>query len=453
MNELITQPKTNRRLPAKKRQDQITRLLSTATLLEEKGPPKALCHLLLLICLLVGGFVAFAVETEITEASAVHGEVVPAGSVNIIQHLEGGIISQVLVEEGQVVRKGQPLVRLDEAAAQAELDQMRAMEISLALRSQRLRAFVMGREPDFSAGDTYANLVEDQYAVLEMQLRAHDSQRQVIESRIQQRAAHIDTLEDQKAHLQEQIAISRKLLGMRKKLLDKGLVSRVTYLETERGLSLVRSDLTGIIGQIAEAGAALGEARNSLLELDAKLRSEALEEMGRVTAELAQVREKLARLEDRVTRLEIAAPVRGIVKGLQTKTIGGVVRPGETLMELVPLGDALVAEVKINPRDVGHVAIGQPANVKISTYDSARFGGVEGTLKHISASTFQEDRGEAFYKGVIELSQDYVGSDPAANPILPGMVVDADIVTGNRSLFRYLLKPIYRGLDSAFHER
>lgn len=453
MKALVALPKYNPRLLAQKRQTQITRLLSTATLLEEKGPPRALCHLLVLICLLIGGFVVFSVVTDITEAAVAHGEVVPVGSVNIVQHLEGGIIAQVLVEEGQVVEKGQPLVRLDEAAAGAELDQIRALETSLVLRAQRLRAFVMGREPHFSASEKYADLVEDQYSVLEMQLRAHESQRQVIESRIQQRAAHVAALEDQKTHLQEQMAISRQLLDMRKQLLDKGLVSRVTYLETERQLSKVRSELTGILGQTAEAQAALGEARNSLLELDAKLRNEALEETGRVTAELAQVREKQARAEDRVARLEIAAPVRGIVKGLQTKTIGGVVRPGETLMELVPLGDSLVAEVKIAPSDIGHIAVGQPAKVKVSTYDSARFGGIDGTLKHISASTFQEDRGEAFYKGVIELSRDHVGNDPAANPILPGMVVDADIVTGNRSLFRYLLKPVFRGFDSAFHER
>ena len=453
MNELTTRPEPVRRLPAQKRRDRINKMLSTATLLEEQGPPKALRHLLLLICLLVGGFVVFAVETEITEASVVRGEVVPAGSVNIIQHLEGGIISEVLVEEGQVVEKGHPLVRLDKAAAQAELDQMRALEISLTLRSQRLRAFVMGHEPDFSAGGSHADLVEDQYAVLEMQLHAQDSQRQVIESRIKQRAAHVTMLEDKKTHLEKQIVISQQLLDMRKELLDKGLVSRVTYLETERGLSLARGDIASVIGQIAEAHAALGEARNSLLELEANLRNEALDEMGRVTAELAQVRKKRARAEDRVDRLEIVAPVRGIVKGLRTKTINGVVRPGEALMELVPLGDALVAEVKIMPGDIGHVAIGQSARVKVSTYDSSRLGGVEGTLEHVSASTFQEDRGDAYYKGVIELSQDYVGSDPSANPILPGMVVDADIVTGNRSLFRYLLKPIQRGLDSAFHER
>ena len=453
MSALVAQPRNNFRLLAQKHQNQITRLLSTATLLEEKGPPGALCHFLLLICLLVGGFVIFSVVTDITEAAVVHGEVVPGDSVKVVQHLEGGIISKVLVEEGQLVSKGQPLARLDEASALAELDQMRALETSLVLRAQRLRAFVMGKEPDFSASDKYADLVEDQYSLLEMQLRAQNSQRKVIESRIQQRAAHVAALEEEKTHLQERMGISQELLDMRKQLLDKGLVSRVTYLETERALSQARGDLTGVQGKIAEARGALGEARNSLLELDAKLRNDALGEMGLVTAELAQVREKLARLEDRVARLEIVAPVRGIVKGLRIKTIGGVVRPGETLMELVPLGDALVAEVTIMPRDIGHVAIGQPAKVKISTYDSARFGGLDGTLKQISASTFQEDRGEAYYKGVIELSQDHVGNDPEANPILPGMVVDADIVTGNRSLFRYFLKPIFRGLDSSFHER
>jgi len=453
MNALVVQTKNNLRQLTQIRQSQVNRLLSKATLLEEKGPPRALCHFLLLICFLVGGFVIFSLVTDITEAAVAHGEVVPGESVKIIQHLEGGIISQVLVEEGQLVSKGQPLARLDEASAQAELDQMLALETSLVLRAQRLRAFVMGKEPNFSTSDKYAELVEDQYSLLETQLRAHNSQRKVIESRIEQRAAHIAALEEQKSHLQERMDISKELLDMRRKLLDKGLVSRVTYLESERALSQARGDLTGLLGKITEARGALGEARNSLLELDAKLRNEASDEMGRVTAELAQVREKLARLEDRVARLEIVAPVRGLVKGLHIKTIGGVVRPGEALMELVPFGDALVAEVKIMPRDVGHVAIGQPAKIKVSTYDSARFGGIEGTLKQISASTFQEDRGEAFYKGVIELGQDYVGTDPEANPILPGMVVDADIVTGNRSLFRYFLKPIFRGLDSAFHER
>jgi len=453
MNALVAQTKNNLRQLTQTRQNQVNRLLSTATLLEEKGPPRALCHFLLLICFLVGGFVIFSLVTDITEAAVVHGEVVPGESVKIVQHLEGGIIAEVLVEEGQLVSKGQPLARLDEASAQAELDQMLALETSLVLRAQRLRAFVMGKEPNFSASDKYADLVEDQYSLLETQLRAHNSQRKVIESRIQQRAAHVAALEEQKTPLQDRVGISQQLLDMRKTLLDKGLVSRVTYLESERAYSQARGDLTGLQGKIAEARGALGEARNSLLELDAKLRNEASEEMGRVTAELAQVREKLARLEDRVARLEIAAPVRGIVKGLQVKTIGGVVRPGETLMDLVPLGEALVAEVKIKPSDIGHVAIGQPAKVKVSTYDSARFGGIEGTLKQISASTFQEDKGEAFYKGVIELSKDYVGNDPKAYPIFPGMVVDADIVTGNRSLFRYFLKPVFRGLDSAFHER
>ena len=175
--------------------------------------------------------------------------------------------------------------------------------------------------------------------------------------------------------------------------------------------------------------------------------------MGSVTGELAQVRETIAKLQDRVRRLDITAPTRGIVKGLTTRTIGAVIGPGELIVEIVPLDDVLVAEVRISPRDIGHLRIGQSANVKVTTYDPARFGVVEGRLKRVSASTFKDEEGEPFYKGIIELSQAFVGSDPDRNPVLPGMVVDADIVTGSKSLMQYLLKPVYRGLDSAFRER
>ena len=237
------------------------------------------------------------------------------------------------------------------------------------------------------------------------------------------------------------------------KLLKKDLVSKVVYLETERALFKVRGELASLIGQEMQTRATLGEAQNSLLELSAKLRNEALDEMGSVTGELAQVREAIAKLEDRVQRLVITAPTRGIVKGLTTRTIGAVIGPGEQVVEIVPLDDDLVAEVRISPRDIGHLRVGQAANVKVTTYDAARFGVVEGRLKRVSASTFEDEQGEPFYKGVIELSQAFVGDNSNRNPILPGMVVDADIVTGSKSLLQYLLKPVYRGLDSAFRER
>ncbi len=477
-------------------QDRLVRFLSQPLLLEEAGPPKVLVQLLGVVSLLVVGLIGFAALTEISESAVVQGQVKPAGSVNLVQHLEGGIVAEIHVEEGAIVERGDRLITLEGAAAQAELEQMRAREASLALRAERLRAFVLDRMPYFfpqeaptasapepasepepkdlepdirkqlidartderkarlaALGQAYPELAEDQSSILGLQIQARDSQRQVIQSRVEQRQAQLEALVEQKSSLKEQVAIIREQVGMRKKLLKKGLVSRVVYLETARALSKAQGELASLVGQEMQTRASLGEAQNSLLELNAKLRNEALDEMGSVTAELAQVREAIAKLQDRFKRLVIVAPTRGIVKGFTTRTLGAVIGPGQRVLEIVPLDDMLVAEVRISPRDVGHLRQGQLANVKFTTYDPARFGVVEGRLKRVSASTFEDERGEPYFKGIIELNQSYVGSDPARNPILPGMVVDADIVTGSKSLLQYLLKPVYRGLSNAFRER
>jgi len=436
-----------------RRQDRLIKFLSQPLLLEESGPPRVLSQLLIVITVLVGGLIGFAAFTNISETAVTQGQVKPAGSVNLVQHLEGGIVAEILVEDGQIVDQGQTLIRLKKAGPLAEFDQMRAREASLALRAERLRAFVLDRTPDFSAGGDHPDLLADQQAILELQIEARESQRRVIHSRIEQRQAQLEALAEQKQNLKEQTAILKEQLGMRAKLLKKGLVSRVVYLESQRSLSRTQGELASVVGRITEAHAALGEARNSLLELDANLRNEALDEMGTVTGELAQVREAIAKLKDRVQRLEVSAPTRGVVKGLTTRTIGAVISPGAPIMEIVPIDDVLVAEVRISPRDVGHLRPGLEAEVKITTYDMARFGTVEGRLKRVSASTFEDEQGDPFYKGVIELSQAYVGNDPDYNPIRPGMVVNADIITGSKTLLQYLLKPVYRGLSSAFRER
>ncbi len=369
------------------RQDRLIKFLSQPLLLEESGPPKVLSQLLIVVTLLVGGLIGFAAFTNISETAVTQGQVMPAGSVNLVQHLEGGIVAEILVEDGQIVEMGGTLIRLKKDGPLAEFDQMRAREASLALRAERLRAFVLDRTPDFSAGGDYPDLLADQQAILELQIEARESQRRVIQSRIEQRQAQVEALAEQKQNLQEQTAILKEQLGMRGKLLKKGLVSRVVYLESQRSLSRTQGELASVVGRITETKAALGEARNSLLELDAKLRNEALDEMGAVTGELAQVREAIAKLKDRVQRLEVLAPIRGVVKGLKTRTIGAVIAPGEPIMEIVPVDDILVAEVRISPRDVGHLRSGQAAEVKVTTYDMARFGTVEADTRLSRPST------------------------------------------------------------------
>jgi HlyD family secretion protein/adhesin transport system membrane fusion protein len=431
----------------------LTKLLSEPLILEEMGPPRIMTQFVGVASVLLAGLLLWSALTEIRETALAQGQVIPAGSVHSVQHLEGGIIAEIPIEEGDIVEAGQVLVSLESAGAEAELEQLRARSASLALLAERLRAFVLERTPDFSVADQFPGLIADQHAILEMQNEARDNQRAVLLSRVDQRRAQAEALADQRASLEKQLVLLEEEAQLQRDLLDKGLVSRVAYLETERTVTRTRGEFAAVISEMASAGAAEREAHGNLAELDSSLRNEALKEMGKVTAELAQVREAMAKLEDRVNRLQITAPARGIVKGLAATTIGGVLASGETVMEIIPFDDSLVAEVRISPRDVGHLRVGQDAQIKVSTFDVARFGSVDGQLKQVSASTFEDEQGDPYYKGIVELGQNHVGRNPALNVITPGMVVDVAINTGSKSLLAYLLRPVYRGLDGAFHER
>ncbi|WP_419904505.1 HlyD family type I secretion periplasmic adaptor subunit [Kiloniella sp.] len=437
-------PRSNRRL---------IRFLSQPLLLEETGPPRLLGQFVVVFVLLLICFGLWAALAKISERATTHGSIVPAGNLHVVQHLEGGIISEILVDNGQIVHKGDTLFRLDEAAAKGELEQLKAREVSLALRAERLESFVLNRQPDFSFAAEYPDLVSDQTAILSLQQEALASQRTVLQSRIEQRSNETVALNNREANLKRQITLITEQVELHRNLFKKGIEARTNVLDVERSLIQVKGDLLSVQGDIIRSREAKIEAQSALVELGANLRSDSLLEMGTVTAELAEVREAKAKLEDRVSRLEIVAPTDGIVKGLATKTISAVVGPGDVLMEIVPFSSHLIAEVEIQPKDVGHLKIGQTAKVKLTSYDVSRFGDVSGKLTYISASTFQDEQGEPFYKGTIDLDKNYVGNQPDRNLILPGMVVDADITTGNRTVMQYLLKPIYRALDSSFGER
>ena len=154
-----------------------------------------------------------------------------------------------------------------------------------------------------------------------------------------------------------------------------------------------------------------------------------------------------------VNRLEVRAPTNGVVKGLEVNTIGGVIRPGSRLMEIVPSGGELFAEVKVSPNDIGHIKIGYPVIIKVTSYDFSRYGSIDGKVTGLSATTFTNEQGQSFYKGVISLGKNYVGNVEGRNVILPGMIVNVDIITGTKSLLAYFLKPIHKALNSAFSER
>ncbi|MCP5373449.1 MAG: HlyD family type I secretion periplasmic adaptor subunit [Hyphomicrobiales bacterium] len=440
--------------PRIRRGSRQTRYLAQSVILEEAGSPGLIRFAMLTIALVIAAFIVWSFVTKVEEVAVAAGEVVPTGRVQMIQHLEGGIISEILVDDGDVVDKSQVLLRLDPASARAELEQMRARQAALQLKAERLRAFGAGRKPNFDiVGKEYAHLIEDQRSIYEVQVSGRENRRQVLLDQISQRKAEQTLINTRESTVRNQLALVSEELSMHEKLFKKGLSSKIKYLDAQRKVNEAQGELNDTMSEKRRTAEALAEARSRLAELETTLREEALSEMGGVTAELAQVREGLNKLTDRVRRLEIVSPVRGIVKGLKAHTVGGVIGPGGIVLEVVPLDKELIVESRINTRDIGHVSVGQPVTVKVVTYDFARYGGITGVLEEISASTYVDENGVPYYKGVVSLDRAYVGYDPEQNRVLPGMTVQADISTGTKTLFEYLLKPVYSSINESFRER
>jgi len=430
------------------------RYLAQSVVLEEAGSSSLIRLGMMTVGLVIIAFIVWSYVTEVDEVAVTFGEIVPAGSIQTVQHLEGGIVAEILVREGQIVEDGDVLVRLDPAGVMAERAQMEARRAGLLLKAERLRAVGLDRAPDFSIVDpAYDDLVTDQLDIYRVQTGAQESARNVILTQIDQTRAELDVLTEQEKTMRKHLAIVQDELAIRAELFEKGLSSKIQYLDLQREANRAIGDVNEIVQERLKAVKAHEETKNRLAQDVAQAKELALEEMGSVTSELAQVREAIAKMDDRVERLEVRAPVRGIVNGLAAQTVGGVLSPGATITDIVPLDKELLVETKITTRDVGHLRVGQPVTVKVMSYDYARYGGITGELVAISATTFMDEQEDPYYKAKVALDRSYVGYNPEENRIMPGMTVQADVTTGQKTLLQYLLKPVYSSVNESFRER
>ena len=438
-----------------RRGDRQTRFLAQSVVLEEAGSSGLIRIAMVTIVVVICAFLVWSAVTNVDEVAIASGEVVPTGQVQSIQHLEGGLIAEILISEGEIVEKEQVLVRLDPSAAAAELNQMKARRAGLELQRERLRALGTADEPDFSlVGPEYRQLIDDQMSIYQSAVDAADNRRKVVVAQIEQRKQEMALLDEREDTLSRTSDLRLEEFEMREDLFRRGLTTRISYLDAKRALNDTRGELANLIVERQQTRESLIEQETRLEEIDTDAREQALAEMGAVTNELAQVKETLSRLFDRERRLEIVSPVRGIVKGLQIHTVGGVAPPGAVILEVVPLDKELVVETRITTRDVGHVRVGQPVTLKVTTFDFARYGGISGELRDVSASTFiDEATGDPYYKGIVAMDRGYVGFDPEKNRVMPGMTVQADIKTGRKTLLEYLMKPVVSSVKTAFRER
>jgi len=428
--------------------------LGQSIMLEETGPAPLLRNAILFSFLALAAFVIWAQFAEIDEVAVASGEVIPSGTVQTIQHIDGGTISKIAIEEGDIVRKGQILIRLDPTDITAQIQQLITEQAIWQLKTQRLRAFAEGTSLKFElAGNRFDQLKGQQENLLKIQKLDQQNQQAVLQSQIDLRVTELDLLADQITILNTQIDPLREQMEIRAGLLKNQTLSRYEFLDAQRQYFKETGERDELILTKKSIQQAITEANSRLKELNGRLVNEALQEMVEANAEAIKVGEELNRLNAIAKRMTIFSPVDGVVQGLDVNSIGTVVKPGSPIVSIVPIDQELILEARIRPEDIGFLQIGQKATVKFTTYNFSRYGSVEGKLVHLSATTFEDAEKENFYKGKVVLSHPYVGNNPDRNLILPGMTATADILSGTKTLLDYLLKPIHTTLAQSFRER
>lgn len=414
---------------------------------------RALAHATVLaIGGLVAAFVAWAAITPVHEIAVSQGQIVPAGAVQTVNHLEGGIVETVLTQEGARVEAGQPLLRLSSRAAEANRDQLLVRRENLELQTERLAAFVEDRPPRFTEISGNAEAIADQERLLAGQILARDQQETILLDQISNLEGQVAAARERRESTRTALRLIGNKVEMRRGLVEKGYNSGLQLLEAQREQTAASGEAQQAQGVIDGLESSIAETRSRIAELRGRLRQEALAKLETIAADLAEVRQQLAAHNDRVARLLITAPVKGIVQEMPVRTPGGVIQPGGVAVRVVPVGEALLAEVQISPRDIGFIHVGQAVKVKIQAFDYARYGRLDGILETVSPTTFSIGDKPPYYLGRVRLAAEHVGAR-ADHLIAPGMTLQADILTGEKTLLQYLLKPIYTSIEGTFGER
>ena len=400
-----------------------------------------------MVCLIIWSAVA-----KIDEVTRGQGKVIPSRQIQIIQSQDGGVVTEILVREGDFVEKGQLLVRLDQTRSQSSFRENRAEFQALSVKAARLRALVEKTEfvPDPALVEAVPNIVAEESALLasrrsELSLALEISQEQLTQRR--EELVELTARENQAARSLE---LANRELTITRPMVSSGAVSEVEILRLEREVNQLSGERQQADAQIHRIESSIVEAQSKLGSVEVEFNNDVREELADTLSRLNSLRETGEGLSDRVRGTEVRSPVKGTVKQLYFYTIGGVVLPGKEIVEIVPADDTLFLEVRIRPKDIAFMVPGQEALVKFTAYDFVVYGGLEGVVEHIGADTVMDEDGNPFYEVTVRTIESSLARD---KPIIPGMVVEVDILTGKKTVLAYLMKPILRASQYAMTER
>ena len=418
-------------------------------------PSTASHFMLLTIVSLVLAFFIWAGTSEIEEITHGSGQVVPTQEIQVVQSLEGGILTELLIREGQQVKKGQILLKVNDVAFASEERGTEARTLALKAKKARLDAEAAGKTftvPQ-EVVDKFPDIARNEQALYQSRQQELSNAKSILDNKIssaragiREAQAKINRFADSRKSLNQELSITKRMVAQK-------AVPQIEEIRLNR-------EISNIAGQIREAGqkksgleADLRGAQRERADREDKFKSQVLGELNDIESQISQLSENLTAIGERVDRAEIKSPVDGVVNKIAIKTIGGVIEPAMKLVEVVPLDEDLKIIARVIPQEIAFLRPDQEANIKISAYDSQRYGSLKGSLVRIGANSVNDNDGNIFFEIELQADQNYLGSKENPLPITPGMVAEVEIITGDRTILSYLAKPVLRAKDKALTER
>ncbi|WFL76637.1 HlyD family type I secretion periplasmic adaptor subunit [Altererythrobacter arenosus] len=393
---------------------------------------------------------AWASVAQTEEVTRGMGKVIPSSKAQLVQPAEPATVAEILVRGGQSVKKGQLLVRLDDAQASSELGQLRTETERLQARAQRLEGEVSGNTTDCAEGSVCA----EERRLQQVRLAAAQSRENSLASAVEQRRRDLSEAQATVSTLENSVRLARDQVNMLEPLARQGIVPKTELLTAQRDLVDTQGRLSAARQAAARASAGISQAQSDLNAARLEFRQQALNERSEINTRIAVNQQTIRGAEARQNRNELRSPADGIVNDVQITTVGGFVGAGEKIMQIVPVGDKLLVEARVSPKDIAFIKVGDRANVKVTAYDFATYGGLSGRVQQVSAdSVYDEAERETYYIVLVETDRAYLSKSGRRLPIVPGMICDVEIITGSKTVLSYLMKPITRGLNQALTER
>ena len=412
--------------------------------------------MLWVIALSVIWLIVWSSRAPIDEIARGEGNVIPSSRLQVVQNLEGGIVEELYVHEGDVVTKDQPLLKIQDINFMSSFEENRMRIEELSARSVRLYAeandmeFDLAKETLGIKNSGFLNEERKLYLSNKEQLNANIS---IIQSQLSQRKNELTEVNAKIKRLSQSLSLLKEEITLKRPLVAQGVVPEVELLQLRRELNKAEGDLEASKLSVPRIRSSIAETQGKISEVMLEFSTRAKEQYNEVSAEQKLIEQSVGALGDRVSRTTVRAPVDGTVKRLFVNTVGGVIKPGMDIMEIVPTDDILLIEVKIKPSDIAFIRINQPAIVKFTAYDFAIYGGLHGHVSHIGADTITDDKGNTFYTALIKTDVSQPSTTSSKLVVKVGMIASVDILTGKKTVLDFLLKPILKAKQQALRER